>query len=158
MAIGVSALAAAAVASRTRSAPAWLLVWTLEAVVALSIGALTMAFKARALGVPVFGEATRRFARSLALPLIAGGALTLGLAHTPLFAPIPAVWMLLYGVAIATAGTFSVAPVRAMGYAFMLAGFAALAMPPAWRDVAMAAAFGGLHVLFGLWIAGRHGG
>ena len=158
VAIGASALVAAGLAARRHDTSAWLLVWTFEACIAVSIGAVTMALKARRLGVPVFGEPFRRFARSLTLPIVAGAALTVALARAGAPAPIPVTWMLLYGVAIATAGTFSIAAVRVMGYAFMLAGIVAIAMPSAWRDLELAASFGGLHVLFGLWIAGRHGG
>jgi hypothetical protein len=45
-----------------------------------------------------------------------------------------------------------------MGLAFMALGAAALAAPVAWGNAFMAAGFGGLHVLFGIWIARRHGG
>lgn len=158
VAIGASAFAAALVGARVTGQRTWLVVWLIEAAIAGTIGAATMALKARRLGVPLFGEAGRRFARSFTLPLLAGAVLTVVLARGRLDEAIPGTWMLLYGVAIAAAGTFSIAEVRAMGVAFMLAGLVSLVLAPVGRDALMAASFGGLHVGFGLWIAGRHGG
>ena len=45
-----------------------------------------------------------------------------------------------------------------MGGCFMATGVAALAAPAAWGDWFMAIGFGGLHILFGIIIARRHGG
>ena len=66
--------------------------------------------------------------------------------------------MLLYGAAVITAGTYSVRIVPIMGAAFMAVGTVALLAPPEWTTAMMIAAFGGLHIIFGFWIARRHGG
>jgi hypothetical protein len=156
--IGVSALAAALLASRARSSGTWLAIWIVEAAVAVVVGSVGMALKARASRVPLVTESWRRFAVSFSLPVLAGGLLTAVFLGRHWLDPLPGTWMLLYGVAIAAGGAFSVAPVRAMGYAFMAVGAAALFAPVAWRDALLAAGFGGLHLLFGVWIARRHGG
>jgi hypothetical protein len=71
---------------------------------------------------------------------------------------LPGVWLLCYGAGVVSAGTFSIRPVRVMGVCFMVLGLSALRAPPSWGDAWMAAGFGGLHVLFGLWIARHHDG
>jgi hypothetical protein len=45
-----------------------------------------------------------------------------------------------------------------MGLCFMVFGAGALLSPAAWADGWMAAGFGTLHVIFGTYIARRHGG
>ena len=45
-----------------------------------------------------------------------------------------------------------------MGAAFMIAGLISLITPAAWGTWMLIAAFGGLHILFGVLIARRHGG
>ena len=45
-----------------------------------------------------------------------------------------------------------------MGSLFLLLGALALLAPSAWGDGFMAAGFGGLHVVFGVLIARKHGG
>jgi hypothetical protein len=158
VAIGVTALGAALVAARHASHEAWLATWIVEAMVSIAIGTATMATKAHALNVPLFNQAGRRFALSFSLPILVGALLTGVLYRSSLFAPMPGMWLLLYGTAVATGGAFSVHIVPVMGYSFMAAGAVALFCPLAWSNAVLAAAFGGLHVVFGFLIARRHGG
>jgi hypothetical protein len=74
------------------------------------------------------------------------------------YAFLPGVWMMLYGAAVISGGTYSVPSVPVMGAAFMVVGTVALVAPASWTTALMIVAFGGLHVGFGLWIARRHGG
>lgn len=157
-AIGATALLAALAASRCETVFSWLASWGLEALLAMIILVLAMTYKARAAELPLFGGPGRRFLMSLAPPLVAGALLTVVLLRAGLFAPIPGVWLLLYGAAVITGGMHSVASVPVMGALFMLLGAAALWCPPSWGDAFMALGFGGLHIAFGLYIARRHGG
>ncbi len=158
VAIGFTALAAAALAGRTANATAWLGVWLAEAVLAMAIGSVAMAFKWRAAG-PLFQTgAWRRFALAFLLPIAAGGALTIRLHQAGRHDLLPGVWMLLYGAGVAAGGAFSVAAVRVMGYAFMGVGAVALFATVGSGDAWMAGGFGALHIGFGVWIARRHGG
>ncbi|HEU5182210.1 MAG TPA: hypothetical protein VFW45_15605, partial [Candidatus Polarisedimenticolia bacterium] len=100
----------------------------------------------------------RRFFLALIPPLAAGAILTPRLFNSGRSDLLPAVWLLLYGAGIVTAGAFSVKPVPIMGACFMALGTAALALPPGWGNLFMAAGFGGLHLGFGAFIAWRHGG
>jgi hypothetical protein len=158
VAIGVTALIAAAIASRFPAPGLWIGIWVVEAALALAIGALTMAYKSSRAGAPLFNETGRRFALSFSLPMLAGAILTGVLFQARLYGAIPGMWLLLYGTAVATGGAFSVRIVPVMGYSFMLAGAVALFVPTPIAHVIMAASFGGLHLLFGLVIARRYGG
>ena len=158
VAMGVSALAAAAIASRMRSPEAWLGVWLAEACVALLLGVWAMARKARRTGVDLFTGAGRRFLFMLTPPLGAAAVLTFALERAGLVTLLPGVWLLLYGTAVVTGGALAVRTVVVMGGAFMLLGAAALGSPAAWGDAYLAAGFGGLHIGFGIVIARRHGG
>jgi hypothetical protein len=84
--------------------------------------------------------------------------LTAALAQRAQYGLLPGTWLLLYGASIVTGGSHSVRPVPLMGMAFMLVGAAALVSPAAWGNAYMAAAFGGLHIVFGLVIWRKHGG
>ncbi len=158
MLMGITALVAAFVASLQPSAALWLGVWVLEAAVSCLIGAVAMLQKARASDTPLFSQPGRKFALSLAPPLVAGALLTLVLFRAGSVAVLPGLWLLLYGAGVVTSGAFSVRVVPAMGVAFMILGAAALLSSAAWGDVFMAAGFGGLHLIFGAIIAWRYGG
>jgi hypothetical protein len=156
--MGLTALVATAVASGQPTAERWLLVWTLEAFLAVTIGAYAIHKKARRAELPVLSGAGRKFLLSFLPPALAGVVLSVALWKAGAEALLPGVWLLLYGAAVITAGTFSVKIVPVMGICFMVLGvFALLATPPA-GDLSMAVGFGGLHIFFGATIARRHGG
>jgi hypothetical protein len=156
--IGATALIAAWVASRSAAPVTWLVVWVVEALLALAIGVISVARKARAAGMPLLSGPGRKVALSLSPPLLAGAALTAVLFHGGLFALLPGMWLLLFGVGIVAAGSFSVRIVPVMGMSFMLLGMIAFLLPGSWGNALMALGFGGLHILFGFLIARRYGG
>ena len=156
--MGVSALVAAAVASRQPTLERWLATWLLEAAIAMAIAALAIKRKANAAKGPLFSGPARRFVLSFAPPLLVGGLLTAVLYRTGLPAAIPGAWLLLYGTGVVTGGAFSVRVVPVMGLCFMSLGAVALFCPFAWGTTFLAAGFGGLHLVFGLVIARRYGG
>jgi hypothetical protein len=158
VAMGTTALVAAAAARQEKTPERWLGVWLLEAGVAVVIGVAAMALKARRSGTALSSGPARRFLLTLVPPIGAGAVLTLALARDGLVTLLPGIWLLLYGTAVVTGGAMSVRPVLAMGALCMLLGCAALASPAAWGTAYMAAGFGALHLVFGLVIARRHGG
>ncbi len=156
--LGGTALAAAWLASRHPSPFAWLRVWLAEALLAAAIGLLACTWKANRRGLPLFSGPARKAALGLAPPLVAGAFLTFLLFRSGLESALPAMWLLLYGAGIMTGGAFSVPIVPLMGLCFMLLGGLTVLGPANWGNWFLAAGFGGLHIVFGLLIARRHGG
>ena len=156
--MGVTALAAAIVATFQPSTARWFAVWLAELVVAVAIASCATVLKARAAKVQVFSAAGRRFALSFVPPLLVGALLTIVLYRAGFTHVLPGMWLLLYGTAVVTGGAFSVRVVPVMGLCMMVAGAAALVAPAAWGNIFMAIGFGGLQIVFGAIIAHRHGG
>ena len=158
VAIGATALVAAAVASRQSTPQSWVTAWFIEVLVALLIAGWAIHRKAQSASLPLFSGPGRKFAISLSPPLFAGALLTVVLYQNRMVHELPGMWLLLYGVGVVTGGAFSVKVVPVMGLFFMIAGALALFSPAAWGNGVMAAGFGGLHVIFGIIIARRYGG
>jgi hypothetical protein len=158
VAMGITALAAAYFASQQTIPSRWLVVWLLEAGIAVAIAAPAAATKAHRANAKLFSGPGRKFLLSFAPAILAGGLLTYELAHAGVFAALPGMWLLMYGTAIVTGGAFSVRVVPVMGLCLMLLGAAALLAPGNWGDALMATGFGGVQIGFGLWIARRFGG
>jgi hypothetical protein len=154
--MGVTALAAVAIAGVPRHEPRWLAVWLGDAVLAAGIALVAITRKGRALGAPL--APARRFALAYLPPMAAGVVLTAVFARHGLIARLPGCWLLLYGAALTTGGAFSVRVVPIMGLMFMALGAAAFIAPVEWGHLFMAAGFGGLHIGFGLLIARKYGG
>lgn len=158
VAVGGTALAAAWLAARQTTPSAWLSIWIADAVLSAAIAAWFTANKARAAKTPLLSEPGRKFVFSFSPTMLVGALLTVLLVQNGMAARLPGVWLLLYGAAVITAGTFSVRIVPVMGAAFMALGVVALFTPAAWGNALMAVGFGGLHIVFGALIARRHGG
>ena len=158
VAIGVTALFAALVASQQNSFQDWLAVWMAEAAVSACIAGWTMYRKAHASDTSLLSRPGRKLLINLAPPMVVGALLTVVFYRAGLTALLPGLWLLLYGTGVVTGGAFSVRPVPVMGLCFMLLGAGALFLPGAWGDALMAAGFGLLHVIFGIHIARNYGG
>jgi hypothetical protein len=158
--VGVTAIVAAVVAQQFlgRSLRMWLGTWLTEAIVAAMIGFGTMALKARRSNERFMSGASRRFFISYFAPLVAGAVITLSLVRAEAYSAIPATWLLLYGTAFVSSGAFSIRVIPIMGIGFMLVGVAAALLPLGISNILLGAAFGGLHILFGLIIARSYGG
>lgn len=158
VAMGGIAFLGALVARFAPSPLWWLAAWVAAACVAVTIGALTMAWKARQVNESLFAGAGRRFTLGMIPPIAAGFVLTLVYLRLGHFDLMPGTWLILYGAAIVTGGAFSVKLVPVMGFCFMVLGALAFAAPPAWLDLMMTAGFGVVHIVFGTIIARRYGG
>ena len=158
VAVGLTALVAAAVAPRDLASDRWVMVWLGEALLAIAISVWTSVLKSQRLEVPLFGATGRRFMLAFATPAAAGAVLTAALILSHANALLPGTWLLLYGAAVAGGGAFSVGSVPAMGAAFMVLGTVTMFAPAAWANLLLGSGFGLLHIGFGAWIARRHGG
>jgi len=102
--------------------------------------------------------AGRRFFVSYFAPLIAGAILTVTIVRSGAVDVLPSVWLLLYGAAFVSSGAFSIRVIPVMGVGFMLFGAVAAFVPLAVANLLLGAAFGVLHIIFGLIIARNYGG
>ncbi len=155
---GLSALLATAAAAAQPTPARWILVWILEAGIAVLIGGAGIILKARRLDFALRSAVARRFALALVPPILAGILLTWVFYRAGLAAEIPALWLVSYGTAVITGGALSVRIVPVMGLCYAVLGSAAFFFPSGWNDVLMATSFGGLQILFGVLIARNYGG
>jgi hypothetical protein len=158
VAMGITALAAAAVASLQSTPRGWFGVWLVEAVIAVAIAAPAAATKAHRANSKLFSGPGRKFLFSFAPPIMAGALLTFAFYSSGSFAVLPGIWLLLYGAAVVTGGAFSVRVVPVMGLCLMALGGCALFAPAAWGDFFMAGGFGVVQIAFGIYIARHYGG
>ena len=158
VAMGALALAAASAARLQPTTERWMVAWLGAAGISFLMALAGMALKARSVGMPLLSGPGRKFASSFAPPMVVGCILTLGLYAHGQVGLLPGVWLMVYGTAVVTGGAHSVRIIPLMGAGFILIGAAALFAPASWGDAFMAAGFGGLHLVFGLVIARRHGG
>ncbi|MEO8910261.1 MAG: hypothetical protein ABI408_08540 [Gemmatimonadaceae bacterium] len=158
VAVGTIATAAAVIASSRHSTVQALYVWLVAAVLATVVMLWAIVRKARKARMPLLSGPGRKFVLSFSPPILVGALLTIVLYRAGLAESVPGIWLLLYGTAVVAGGAFSVKIVPVMGICFMLAGTLALFTPVTWNDWIMGAAFGGLHIGFGIPIARRHGG
>jgi hypothetical protein len=158
IAVGLTALGAAWLASRQATAHAWLTTWLAEALIACVIAGGAVIWKMRQAQLSLASRPGRRFLLGLVPPLLAGALLSYALFVAGERALLPGLWLLLYGTAVVTGGAYSVRIVPVVGLGFMGLGAAALFAPPAWGDGLLAAGFGGLNLVLGFYIARRHGG
>lgn len=156
--MGITALAAAALAAGQPSVDRWLLTWFAEGWLAFAIGGVAMVRKAARLETPLTAKPGRRFLLAYAPPILVGAMLTLALYQAGFSVLLPALWLLCYGAAVMAGGALSVPAVPVMGGCFLALGVAALFAPAGAGDWLLAAGFGGVHIGFGVYIARRHGG
>ena len=146
VAVGVVGLVAAALAWRL-GVPEKLAVWVPAALAGVVCAGVANASKARRLEMPW-----------VMTPVLAAGALlTLALVNASARHLLPGTWLALYGAGVTAGGTFSLRAVRWMGLALLVLGGLALWMPQQ-GIVFLAAGFGVMHILFGIYLVGKHGG
>ncbi|MBC7901251.1 MAG: hypothetical protein H7070_14490 [Saprospiraceae bacterium] len=157
--MGVTAIAAAYIASIQIDFRAWQMTWLAEAGLAFVIGLFAMWQKSKIAKTPLMSAPAKKFALGFAPPLICGVILTFALLRLGTDKDmVVGVWLLLYGAAVVCGGMSSVKAVSIMGWLFMLLGALAFFVPAMYSDWLMALSFGLLHIVFGAVIARKYGG
>ena len=156
--MGVTAIGAAFIANRQPLIKDWLIIWSIEAILAFAIGLFAMWQKSKIANVPLNSVPAKKFALSFLPPLICAVVITIGLWRFGHFEAMIPVWILLYGAAVVCGGSFSVRVVPVMGWLFILVGTVDFFLPANLGNSVMATSFGILHIIFGAIIARRYGG
>ena len=158
MLMGITAVGAAYIAQNQALIRDWLLVWLVEAALAFCIGTFAMWQKSKIAGTSLNSAPGKKMILSFLPPMICGVVITLGLWRFEHYEIMIPVWLLLYGAAVVTGGSFSVRAVPIMGWCFIALGAIAFFLPTGAGNLMMAAGFGLLHIVFGIVIARRYGG
>ena len=158
IAMGLAALAAAALESIPAFSAHWLPIWLASAVASCTAALFFMERKARAEGLSLRRSVAWRFFLTLTPAFVVGGILTVALLETVGRDVIAGIWLLMYGVGLVACGTFSIPVVLIAGLGFMGLGTVTLAAPAAWTIATLALGFGGIHLVLGTIIMRDHGG
>ncbi len=154
--MGGIGIIATIVASVPRGAPHWLGIWLVAAAVAFALGGAMMAREAAQSGHARYLGPVRKFLLCLCPALLTGAALTFVLWRAGATGLIPGIWLLLYGCAVLSASTVTIARtmrlICIMGVLFMLLGLLAFAAPAGTHTLILGMGFGALHTIFGILI------
>ena len=123
------------------------------AVVGLAIATDFVVTKSRAVrvGKQVFSKLGAQMVRAASPGFVAGMMITLSFVARHEISAVWPYWMVCYGLAICSVGQFSVRSVSALGWAFVAAGAVAFCLPASYGLTVVAASFGGLHIVYGLY-------
>lgn len=111
--------------------------------------------KAHKQGDIVWTAASRRLLADLAVPLLTGGFLLLGLAWMGYHSLLLPSSLLFYGITLYQAGPVTYTALRILGLLNLALGFVALLLPE-YAMLFWAAGFGILHIVYGLFIHFRY--
>ena len=154
--MGCIGVAATVLASVPSFAARWLGIWLVAACVAFVLGGASMARQVALRGKTRYFGPIRKFLLCLCPALLAGAVLTLTLWRADMPRFIPGVWLLLYGCAVLSVSTVTLAStfrlITSMGALFIVLGVATFELPASLHTLALGAGFGALHLLFGFLI------
>jgi hypothetical protein len=156
--MGVIGLLAAVLSSLPYWVAHWPRIWMCAGGVASLVGSALMAREAAQSGHARYLGPVRKFMLCLCPALFAGGVLTAVLCRARLEGLLPGTWLLLYGCAVLSASTVTIASTMrllcTMGALFVALGLSAFVLPAATHMVILGVGFGLLHVVFGF-LVGR---
>ena len=154
--MGIIGVLAAAVVSLPRWAPHWLAIWLFAAPVALLFGGAFVARQVARRGHTRYLGPARKFLLCLCPALLAGAVLTWVLWSGRMTSLIPGMWLLLYGCAVLSASTVTIAGIArlicVMGALFLALGSMTFVLPTTLHTLMLGLGFGVLHIIFGILI------
>lgn len=154
--MGAIGILATVGASLPRAAAHWLPIWLVAAAIAFAVGGAMMARETAQGGHARYLGPVRKFLFCLCPALLAGALLTFVLWRVGETRLIPGVWLLLYGCAVLSASTVTIARtmrlICIMGALFMVLGGLAFAAPASAHTLILGMGFGALHTIFGMLI------
>jgi hypothetical protein len=154
--MGVIGLLAAIVVSLPRWGAHWLGIWLAAAAVAFLLGGALVARQIVQRGHTRYLGPARKFLLCLCPALFAGAVLTLVFVAAGMTNVIPGMWLLLYGCAVLSASTVTIAGIARliciMGALFVALGMITFALPTMAHTVMLGLGFGVLHIIFGFLI------
>lgn len=118
-------------------------------VVALGLAILFSTRMARRKGLPVWDGVAKQMIGDLSVPLLAGGMLCLIFMAHDLFALLPALSLVFYGVGLVSTSKYTRKEIRLLGFAEIFLGLCA-ALSVRQGLLLWAAGFGVLHIAYGL--------
>lgn len=151
----IGVLAAVAV-SLPRCAPHWLAIWLAAAAGAFVLGGALVVRQIGRRGQTRYLGPARKFLFCLCPALLGGAVLTYALWTAGAASVIPGMWLLLYGCAVLSASTVTIAGITRlvciMGALFVVLGAFTFALPVAAHTAMLGLGFGVLHIVFGVLI------
>ena len=156
--LGLGAAATGYLAARQDTALGRTHVWIIDGALSAMTGIVATLWKARTTHQPILSGPMWKFALSFTPAMLAGVALTVRALRDFELATLPALWLLLYGSAVTAGGAFSVRAIPFMGLCFLALGTVCTLAPADWSNGLLIAGFGGLHCIFGAYVARRYGG
>jgi hypothetical protein len=154
--MGVIGVLAAIAVSVPRWSAQWLGIWLSAAAVALLLGGALVARQYVRRGHTGYFGPARKFLLCLCPALFAGAVLTAVSWTAGMTGMIPGMWLLLYGCAVLSAGTVTIAGISrligVMGALFAVLGLITFILPGAAHTIMLGLGFGVLHIVFGILI------
>ena len=154
--MGIIGGLAAIVVSLPRCAPHWLGIWLFAAAAALVFGSALVVRQIGRRGHTRYLGPARKFVFCLCPALLGGAVLTLALWEAGAASVIPGMWLLLYGCAVLSASTVTIAGITRlvciMGAMFVALGAITFALPATMHTAMLGLGFGFLHIVFGVLI------
>jgi hypothetical protein len=158
--MGTIGVLAAALASVPHWSLYWLRIWIGSGAIAFLVGGALMAREAAQFGHARYLGPVRKFMLCLCPALFAGAVLTVVLWHAHMAGLLPGTWLLLYGCAVLSASTVTIASTMRllciMGALFVALGSFAFILPAGSHTPMLGLGFGVLHIVFGLLVGRPH--